>query len=277
MKAEKIIKNIGNDLASLIKVMLMSKGTGTGIPNAEGREIAILGNGPSLRKTIDEDSGLLETMDLMAVNFAANTPDFLKLRPRFYILADGVFFKNATSDANVQNLWRNLSAVSWRMTLFVPTRFHHLTKALMIDSTNVKLATFNLTPVEGNRFLSHLLFDAGLGMPRPRNVMVPALMCAISMGYKKIFIYGADHTWTKTLDVTEDNTVISVQPHFYEDNENERVRVRETYKDIRLHEVLGSMATAFKSYCEIAEYAKRKGVEIINATPNSMIDAFPRK
>lgn len=96
------------------------------------------------------------------------------------------------------------------------------------------------------------------------------------MGYKKILLFGADHTWTKTLDVDDENFVVTVQPHFYEDNEEERRRVRDTYRGIRLHQVLESMSIAFKSYWEIKDYARAKGVEIINGTPGSMIDAFSR-
>ena len=277
MKAEKVIKNIGSDLASLVKVALMSKFIGRVRVERGSSSIVIMGNGPSLRKTIDEDPDLLADSDLMAVNFAGNTPDFRLLAPRYYILADGHFFNGITSDENVRALWDSFKNISWKMTLFVPVKYKHLVKVLLMDAPNVKTEFFNLTPIEGSIGLSHLLFDLGLGMPRPRNVMVPAIICAIRMGYEQIIICGADHTWTKTLDVTEDNIVVSVQPHFYQDNEKEEKRVKETYRNIRLHEVLGSMAVAFKSYCEIAQYAKKKGIDIINATPGSMIDAFPRK
>ena len=255
----------------------MSKGIAAKSDIGKEKSIVIMGNGPSLRHTLEEEGDWLLGHDLMAVNFAANTPEFIHLRPRFYVLADGHFFKGRDSDENVRRLWQQFANVSWKMTIFVPAKYHHLAKALLLDAPNVTLSTFNLTPVEGSKKMSHFLFDCGLGMPRPRNVMIPAIMCAIRMGYKEIFLCGADHTWTKTLDVTPDNVVVSVQPHFYQDNEKEHSRVKETYKNIRLHEVLGSMATAFKSYCEIAQYAEKKGVSLINATPGSMIDAFKRK
>lgn len=265
-------------LLSLLKVILLSKRCHSlsQFQVKDGDNLIILGNGPSLRETIDKNSDILLEYDLMAVNFAANAPEFVKLRPKYYVLADGHFFKGVTSDPNVKNLWRNLSNTSWPITLFIPAKYRHLVSSLIIDARNVHLSTFNLTPIEGLTSISHFLFNIGAGMPRPRNVMIPAIMEGIRMGYNKIYLCGADHSWTKTLDVDEENFVISIQPHFYSDNENEKQRVRETYKGIRLHEVLGSMSIAFRSYCEIAEYAKRKKVEIINATPGSMIDAFKR-
>lgn len=278
MKLEKIknvMANIGASATSIIKVALLSKFPFRKSPKKDGA-IVIMGNGPSLRKTIDNDIDKLCGHELMAVNFAANAPDFILLRPQYYILADGHFFSNADKDPNVRKLWDNISDVSWEMKLFVPIKYLHLAKAFLINSKNVELLEFNLTPVEGNKFVIHSLMDAGLGMPRPRNVMIPAIMCAIRLGYKRIYLCGADHSWTKTLDVDNENFVISRQPHFYEDNSNELERVRETYKGIKLYQVLESMTIAFRSYWEIADYIKGKDIEIINATPGSMIDAFKR-
>lgn len=279
MRLEKISGLAGKALsstASLLKVAIMSRGASPSSKEGEGKEIIILGNGPSLRETIEEDFDWLVTHDLMAVNFAAITPEFFRLRPKFYILADNHFFNSLQSDSNVRKLWENFKLVSWEMTLFLPSGFKHLAAPLLLNCPAIKVKYFNLTPVEGFKFLTRFLIDKGLGMPRPRNVLVPALIVAIRSGYRKIYICGADHTWTKTLDVDSDNFVISVQPHFYADNEQEHRRVRETYKGLRLHDVLGSMVVAFRSYWEIADYAKRKNISIINATPGSMIDAFPK-
>ena len=270
------LSNMSASIASLLKVTLLSKSASRSSDEGKGKQLIILGNGPSLRATIDNDLDTLLSHDLMAVNFAALTDDFLKLRPKYYMLADGHFFNAFHSDPNVKKLWERISNVSWRMTLLIPIRFKHLVKPLIMNSTSIKLRYFNLTPVEGFKWLKHLLFSIGAGMPRPRNVLIPAIMEGIRLGYDKIVLYGADHSWTKTLDVDKDNFVVSVQPHFYKDNEDEHKRVRETYKGLRLHDVLGSMTIAFKSYWEIAVYAEKKRVEIINATPDSMIDAFRR-
>ena len=280
MRLEAITGKIGDvskTFGSLLKVALMSKGASPASDEGKEREIVIMGNGPSLRSTIDDDADWLLSHDLMAVNFAANAPDFKRLRPQYYILADGHFFRGKTSDPNVAKLWDNISRSTWDMTLLVPVKFKHLVRALLFETPNIKTRYFNLTPVEGIRWVSHILYKVGLGMPRPRNVLIPAIMEAIRLGYKKIWICGADHTWTRTLSVDDENFVVSVQPHFYKDNEEEHARVRETYKGLKLHDVLGSMTIAFRSYWDIATYAKKNGIEIINATPGSMIDAFPRR
>lgn len=264
-------------LASLLKVALLSKGASPASDEGKGKELIILGNGPSLKQTLEKDADWLLAHPLMCVNFAALSTEFLRLRPRYYVLADGHFFNSFTSDSNVRKLWEELGKVSWDMTLLIPSKFKHLALPLIMHLDNLKVRYFNLTPVEGFKFLTHTLYSLGLGMPRPRNVMIPAIMEGIRLGYSKIYLCGADHTWTKTLDVDNENFVVSIQPHFYQDNEEEHKRVRQTYKGLKLHDVLGSMTIAFRSYWDVAAYAGKKKVEIINATPGSMIDAFPRK
>lgn len=269
-----ILAKTGSSIASVIKIALMSKGASSSSKEGKDKELIIMGNGPSLRETIDKNFDRLILNDLMAVNFAAITPEFFRLRPKYYILADGHFFNSLDKDRNVRNLWEAFRKVSWEMTLLIPSKYRHLVKPLMMHTQNIKLRFFNLTPVEGFKWLNHIFFSMGLGMPRPRNVLIPAIMEGIRLGYPKIYICGADHSWTKTLDVDNENFVVSIQPHFYEDNKEEHDRVRETYKGLKLHDVLGSMTVAFKSYWEIADYARKRNVEIINATPGSMIDAF---
>lgn len=276
-KIQSAVSKIMASAASLLKVALMSRSASPKAVENNGKALVVMGNGPSLRTTIDNDSEWLCSNDLMAVNFAANTPDFLSLRPQYYMLADGHFFSGKTTDPNVERLWEEIGRVSWKMTLWVPRKYLHLAKALVLNNPNITLKTFNLTPIEGIKGVSHALFDAGLGMPRPRNVMIPAIMAAIREGYRKIYLCGADHTWTRTLSVDDENFVVSVQPHFYKDNEKEHERVRAAYAGLHLHDVLGSMTIAFRSYWQLADYARSRGIEIINATPGSMIDAFPRR
>ena len=81
------------------------------------------------------------------------------------------------------------------------------------------------------------MYRIGAGMPRPRNVLIPSIMTGISLGFKRIFITGADHGWTKTLSVNDRNEVISVQPHFYTEDSHEQQRIRIDYLKYPLHQM----------------------------------------
>lgn len=264
-------------IASLLKVMLLSKRVASSRPVDKSRHVIVLGNGPSLRTTIADHRDFLMSRDRIAVNFAANAPEFFELQPTGYVLADPHFFDGISTDPNVARLWDNIRSTRWPMTLFLPVnRKEFVTEMRLSDIPHLTISYYNLTPVEGCKSLSHKLFNLGLGMPRPRNVLIPSIMLAIREGYGTIYIAGADHSWTRTLWVDEDNRVVSIQPHFYQDNEEEKKRVATEYHNYPLHQILQSLYIAFRSYFDIADYAKTKGIDILNITPDSFIDAFPR-
>ena len=87
------MKKLVSTILTLGKVMIKSRSVGKNTKKGRGKKLIVMGNGPSLRQTIDASEPILRKYDTMAVNFAANTPDFFRLRPRHYILADPHFFK----------------------------------------------------------------------------------------------------------------------------------------------------------------------------------------
>ena len=264
---------LGSTLKSLVKIVLQSRRPT--VSRVAGREesLIVMGNGPSLNDTMRDNAQSLARHRLMAVNFAANAPQFYELRPDFYVIVDPVFFREL-ENANVKSLWANLSErVDWPMRLLVPVK----AKVPVALPVNIVVERFNPVGVEGFRAVVHAAYRVGLGMPRPRNVLIPAIMAGMMLGFRNIYITGADHSWTKTLSVTDDNTVVSVQPHFYADNNAEHERVASVYKNIRLHEIMYSFYVAFRSYFTVASYAKSRGVNIYNSTPGSFIDAFERR
>lgn len=320
------VKRIIQDLLTLGKVFVKS-GRPSGAPKAQSLvsgSIIIMGNGPSLRKVMEQDREALMSRPRMAVNFAANAPEYFELRPEYYILADPHFFKSevrehrsevreqraegrgtrrsrwpqcaasawlrvqreelkeesgeGAGDPNVVRLWRNLARTDWPMHLWLPVRFRRQAAPLLAALPPCVIPLwFNLTPGEGGGRLTRALYRLGLAMPRPRNVLIPAIMMAMREGFREIYLVGADHSWLQSLWVDDKNRVVSVQPHFYKDNDKELERVAQEYAGYHLHDILGSMVVAFRSYFDIRDYAASRDVKIYNATPGSYIDAFPRR
>lgn len=277
-KLQDILYQTWQTSLSVVKILLQSRPCDKVAKVADTDELVILGNGPSLNDTMQHHSDFLKSKHLLAVNFAANTPMFTELKPCYYMLTDPVFFTRMELD-NVQELWSNFTdKVTWNMTLFVPVKMRHKGGWLVKVEANekIKLVTYNMTPVEGFHWFEDFAYTHRMGMPRPRNVLIPSLMQAVAMCYRTVYLAGADHSWLKTLSVDDDNRVVSIQPHFYKDAKSEEERVRVDYMKITLHEVLESMCIAFRTYHKIQRYAQKRGARIINITPNSYIDAFPK-
>lgn len=262
---------IADSLKSLLKLALHPRRAAIKA-EPRPRPLIILGNGPSLNDTMADHAAALRANPLMAVNFFANSPVFSELKPEFYVLADPHFFDSA-ADPNVSRLLAALEAVDWPMTLFVP-----FGARCSIKNGMVAVKRYPMTAIEGARTLERAAYSLRLGMPRPRNVLIPAIMVGAWLGFGEIYIVGADHTWPRTVSVNERNEVVSVQPHFYKEDERELDRIRVTYLGVRLHELLDSWRIAFGSYHRIRRWADGRGLKIFNATtPESFIDAFERR
>ena len=154
-----------------------------------GRELVVLGNGPSPNDLLRGDRSVLRGRDLLAVNFAARTPEFFELRPRYYVMADPVFY-SATADGNVADLREALGRVDWQMTLFVP---FGADASAYAGNGHIAVERFNFLAVDGWRWLQRWAYGRGRGMPRPRNVLIPSLMIGLWLGYEVIYVAGADH------------------------------------------------------------------------------------
>lgn len=265
----------GASFKSLVKLAVESKKCGISKVASPTDTLIIMGNGPALAIAMNNDADILQQHKLMAVNFAANADEFYQFRPKSYVLADPLFFTGQDLE-NVARLWRNFAErIDWPMTLFIPAKMK--SKVPQFPNGNISIETFNPVGVEGFYWLENAAYSSGRGMPRPRNVLIVAIMIGLKMGFRNIYLTGADHSWTKTLAVDDNNMVVTIQPHFYKDNEAEHSRVASVYKDIRLHEILLSFHIAFRSYFFVRRFADKIGASIFNATPDSFIDAFPRR
>lgn len=271
-----IISDTFPSAKSIVKMILLSRPVSKRIRNiGEGKRILILGNGPALKQDLAEHLDEIKKSSAMEVNFAANAPEFFQVCPEYYVMVDPAFFSKPYSEM-VEMLMSSFKKVHWEMLMFVPKdKVDQMRRD--IDNRHIRIEGINPVGVEGWGFLEKYAYASGLGMPRPRNVLIVAIMVAILMGFKEIYLLGADHSWSRTLSVDEDNYVVSVQPHFYKDNPAALAASRELFKGIRIHEVMESYSIAFRGYHRIKRFADKKNIKIFNATVGSFIDAFPRK
>ncbi len=277
-KITRALTQTAPSLKSVVKMLLQSRCTRPWPHRdaARGDAIVVMGNGPSLAKTIAEHGDRLATMPTMAVNFAAIAPEFSRLRPEYYIMVDPLFF--APSDQpNMVRLRQALAAVDWDMTLIVPQGKVAALDPAITANKHIHPLCINAVGLEGWQWLTHWAYTHRLGMPRPRNVLIPAIMTAAWLGFGTIYVAGADHSWMRTIAVDDDNNVISVQPHFYKDDASEQKRVDTTYRGYRLHDIVHSFYVAFRSYHLLQAWARSRHIDIFNITPGSYIDAFERR
>jgi len=226
----------------------------------------------------------LEGKKLLVVNAFANSKIYEECKPDYYVMADPQFWNaiNPIEDANHfrDNVLTNIvSKTDWPLIIYIPYEAKKTTvfKDLSLRNRNISIKYYNKTSISGHPRISNFLFRHQLGMPRPQNVLIPSLMISIHMGFKTIYLAGADHNWHQNLVVNENNLVFLKQPHFYDDKvEYQLVRNVYTGEPIKLHDQFESLQITFKNYFAIRDFASSQNAEIINISEVSNIDAFRR-
>lgn len=248
-------------------------------------ECIILGNGPSLKETLAENFDFLENKKKLCVNDFANSPLFMKIKPDYYIFTDPAYWsdnislKFKTAFNKYYNILKN--DVSWPIILFFPVAskknnfFHDLAK----KNSNITICYINTTEINCFKSLRFYLYRKNLAIPPMQNVLVATIFVCLNLGFKKIFLTGADHSWHESFYVSENNILylknsrfqdkgIMILSPFFEDPAEK--------KPFKMHNLLFALARMFKGYMELEEYSKYLGAKIYNASNKSYIDAFER-
>lgn len=284
-KFEGFVLQVYLSFVSLFKILVLSR-FGVKIPLATEEECFILGNGPSLKESIQKYDALFTQSRILCVNHFALTEEYQRYKPEYYVLLDPLFFSGDAKerDPNVNRTYHKLlHETSWPMNLFVPQlskgegRLNEITN----KNKNISIVYYNYTIVSGFDRFTFLFFKKNLGMPLCQNVLGTSIFLALNMGYKKIYLFGADHSWIQNLRVNENNELYMNHVHFYS-NESKPV-ITKIYRSqfssemMPLSEYFLACFKTFHVYYILERYSRYLKARIYNASGMSYIDAFERK
>jgi len=269
-------------LFSIGKVLILSKWfVKLKRQGLEEKDCVILGNGPSLIKDFENNWNFITSHKKMCVNLFAFSKEYEIVKPDYYILAAPEFWLKNTIDLHI--IQRNKLAkeitekTSWPMKLIVPfTARNSVMYEKLFSNNNIQPIFFNSTPIEGFIPIINRLYKNNLGMPRPHNVLIPTIFIAINIGFKNIYLFGADHSWHEDIKVDEMNKVTVNHQHFFEQKEVRMPMYKLDGKEYFLHDVFRKFFYAFRGYFILKSYADYLKVNIYNASSKSYIDAFEK-
>ncbi len=277
------LDNLGKTIATLARLILLSKWNVKIKKTKQTKEIVILGNGPSLKEMITKQIDFLKDKELICVNHFPTTEFYTQLKPRFYMTSAPDLWLDNIDNQFVEASNRLFTAMTektnWHIDFFIPfeSQKYKRWQNILHENKKIHIFFYNNTPIETWKVLRHFLFRKNFGMTRPHNIMVPSIFNAMNLGYKKIYLFGAEHSWLKDISVNENNQALINQKHFYDEQTSKPQTLdKRGVGARRLHEILHKFMLAFKGYFVLNEYAKSQNVQILNATPNSFIDAFER-
>ena len=255
-------------------------------------DCVILGNGPSLNEFLNKNRGFLIEKDSIAVNFFARTELYRLIKPNHYVIAAPQYWLGDSHSGYESSRRKTLNAIAeitnWEMTFHVPmiAKSNKRWENPFKKNSYLNIRYFNSTPIDSFGSFADWCYKMNLGLPRPHNVLIPAIFLAIQAGYKRVYLLGADHSWLSELYVTTDNEVLASQKHFYDKKfESDRINNAEpkplsnmgAKENKGIAEVVEKFRVTFASHCRLQEYALLKQCKVVNVTENSFIDAYPRK
>ncbi len=275
------LQNLAASMASLFKVILLSRPVS--LPKARNKTLVILGNGPSVNPFLKVHAGFLKDKAVLGVNHLADSALYTQVKPDYYMINVPEFWTDDV-DIDVQDRRRQLIAhlvekTDWPLDLIlgIGAKKSQLWTDIAQKNPQITLHYINPTPIEGFKKFRFFCYRHQCGMPRPHNVLIPSIMAGINMGFEKIYLLGADHSWLEELFVADDNTVYLTQRHFYDAQTARPDVMKKMGKNKRrLHEILHKFMLSFKAYFDLNDYAKKRKVHIYNLTKGSYIDAFDR-
>lgn len=268
------------------------------IKNDQKQGCIILGNGPSLTSQIEKIRLTRSEHALLCVNEFPLSLLFDELKPNYYTLLDPHYWFR--TDGKVPDLTHQVLdaialKVKWDITLFLPVEMKSVIaeSSLQSEGSNrfVSFNYYNRTPVSGFKPFKFKMYDFNWGMPFSHNVLVAAIYLMIVIKYKKILVYGADHSWHEQIVITKDNILRIREDHFkYEYDEKSISEREEMYEPIykfaftqtgvreifKIHEIFDAYSKIHYGYWVLRGYAEYHNIRIINLSNKSYIDAFDR-
>ncbi|MEW6507628.1 MAG: hypothetical protein AB1432_07785 [Bacteroidota bacterium] len=281
-KIQPFLTDLFDSLFSIIKVIILSRFfTKIKKYSTAQEEVVILANGPCLTRDLELNSDFIIPQKKICVNFFAISSEYEKIKPEYYVLAAPEFWLVKSSEYFREKkeilIDILLNKTKWEMFLLIPCQASDSEFVMKVSKNQfIKFIFYNNAPVEGLKSVSHLMFKLNLGMPRPHNVLIPSIFLALNLGFKKIIIFGADHSWHEEIKVDENNSVSVNHEHFYDCQKVQMPMYKLEGEKYFLHDIFRKLQFAFKGYFVLRHYANSLGAEVLNASSKSYIDAFDR-
>ena len=242
--------------------------------------LLVLANGPSLMYDLEIlfKNNKYDLSDSIMMNYSATQEMFYKIQPRYYALADPMFFKPDYRIEKVCNLFRCLDEkVDWDMTLVIPVSVKSFIEFSGIRNKHIKFQRVCTNVSSGATNLRFRDYMKGRAMPYLGTVANLAVFVGIQLGYKRIELCGVDMSFFEGLCVNEKNETCTIEKHYYDSNVTMKPYIDpRTNRAMSLDNYIDMVLQMVRSHKELAEYGASMGVSFLNRTANSMLDCYDR-
>jgi hypothetical protein len=255
------------------------------LPRRRNDIIQILGNGPSLNEDISRIVAKRKNTSLMAVNGFADTDLFVKLKPDYYTIVDPTVFLPSTNERIIKFQESTIKALidktKWEMNFLVPfsAKKSYFINKLEANNPFIKITYLkNIQIIGGSQRLNNFFFTHNLANPFYMTVLINAIFTSLKMGFNKIIVWGADHSWHENYELGKDNYINRMDKHFSDKNDTGNLIVlkKPDGSPVTVHEEFLNISSVLKVYHSLESFSRKINLKIINLSSKTWIDAFVR-
>lgn len=246
-------------------------------------DVVILGNGPSLKLVEKELQSFREQKTIFAMNHFATSALFHELRPSHYFLLDPVFWRLDVTDFHQRKNSELIGALlksNWSMTVVCRSDGFKLLTNTLKERPNLKVERLESYWFDfKSERVGQFALQYGFTTPNFVNVAIGALWYAIESGAKAIDLHGMDFSAFRDFYVDQEtNNLYSSVQHFYSEEKGETLNPPKYLgmKNKKIHTRLYQTALGFREMFLISKVAEARKISIINRSPSSYLDCFPR-
>lgn len=281
---KKIINLLVIFLKTIVGILFVCFAKKNILPDSQGEKVFIIGNGPSARDQILENTEMFKQYDIFAMNYMANNDFYEIIKPKHYIICDPIAFtpndlvSKEVRDVRMEGFMNIINKTTWNMNFFIPKHVGDNNDLVRLIRTNdnINLCFYNDNSFMGIEKIRNYVVKNGYATFPAYTVLIPAIILSLCMKYKDLYLFGAEHSWAKDIFCDENNNVCFIDRHSY------GVVKRLVYKDeygkekSNMYTEMTSIARVFLQHMEISKFATYCGANIYNVTPCSFIDAYKK-
>lgn len=235
-----------------------------------GQRCFVVGNGPSLKK---QDLSKLKNEVVFTVNMLPKSPLFAQVQSNFHVMVDPFIFQIDMRKSEDREKMHILEKIN--MPPNYPTCFFPYAAKLEIERQGIH-RYLNISYLEmGYQIYDDYKkeFDLTKCCPGFSNVVQYAIMIAIYMGFKEIYLIGCDMTGYEQISVLAGK---EIELHAYGMNADEKKTIQNTHTQMKPETFFKGFYTMFADYRRLYKYTMERGVSLYNATVGGVLDSIPR-
>lgn len=238
----------------------------------KGERCFIVGCGPSINV---QDLTLLKNEYVFTVNQLSRRHDFEDINSNYHLWSDARFFDidpNKPEDQEMFEVIKKSKNNNPDQCIF----YTYALKGFVEDNGLKDENSFYFGESGLYKPNDYLKFDMSKQLPGFSTVIHYAICMAMYMGFKEIYLLGCDCTGFITTAQAKMKDWNKEILYGYNISNSEKKRLEKSNSKYSIENELSFYVDIFKTYSELYKKAKKKGIDIYNATEGGLLESIPR-